>query len=71
MGSVTGVMLGIVAIGGVLALARAAERRAAALREAVEAARRRAGAGSNGADFDGAVLDYRRDPADGVYRAKP
>ncbi|MEL6372045.1 MAG: hypothetical protein AAFY84_00480 [Pseudomonadota bacterium] len=65
MGSVAGLLAGIATIGGVVALARFANRKSAELKSAVEEFRRQAQG-----DFDGTVLDYEQDPDDGVFRAK-
>lgn len=71
MGAMTGLVAGIATIGGAVALYRFARK---GLREAanqVEAAQRKAAEGFAGGGADGAVLDYRKDPADGVFRPKP
>ncbi len=66
MGGMAGIIAGVATIGAGVALYRFIDRRAQAVRDAVETFKRDA-AGDRG----GAVLDYQRDPADGVYRPKP
>ena len=64
MGALTGIIAGVAAVAGVAALYRLAERRARALRDAIEAAR-----GPRPQPGE-PVIDFERDPATGVYRAK-
>ncbi|MBB5518016.1 hypothetical protein [Amphiplicatus metriothermophilus] len=64
MSAMTGIVAGLATAAGAFALYRYAERRARALRRAVEERRRdpqRAGK---------PVLDFERDPETGVYRSK-
>ena len=63
MGSVASIVAGFVVIGGAVAAYRAVNRRANALRSAIEAMRRAGG--------DGDVIDCIKDPRTGVYRPKP
>ncbi|RZO65924.1 MAG: hypothetical protein EVA70_07035 [Parvularculaceae bacterium] len=67
MGALTGIVAGVATLGAAVAIYRFAERKASAVRDAVEEIRRNVGAGGP----EGAVLDYQKDPEDGVYRAKP
>ena len=66
MGALTSVIAGVATIGGVIALTRLARRKAEEI-----AARSGARDGRNSDPDHGRTLDYERDPADGVYRAKP
>ncbi|MEO1014746.1 MAG: hypothetical protein AAFX08_06100 [Pseudomonadota bacterium] len=66
MGGMAGIIAGVATIGAGVAIYRFIDRKTRAFRDAVEEFRREAGA-----DPAGAVLDYERDPADGVYRPKP
>ena len=65
MGALTGIVAGVATIGAAIAIIRFAERRAQDLRETLEEFRNGPGEGGTGA-----VLDYSKDPSDGVYRAK-
>ena len=68
MGPLTGVVAGIVTIGGAVAAYRFISRKSEDVRKALEEFKRQAGMTGN--DLDGAVLDYERDPGDGVFRQK-
>lgn len=62
MGGMAGLIAGVATIGAGLALYRFIDRKARDTRSTLEQFRRRTG--------DGPVLDYARDPDDGVYRRK-
>lgn len=62
MSAVTGIVAGLAAAAGAVALYRFAERRARSLRDALTV--RRDGA------RPGAVLDFEKDPETGVYRGR-
>ena len=64
MSAVTSIVAGFVAAAGAVALYRYAERRARSLRTALRKA-----TGASGADAR-EVIDFERDPATGVFRAK-
>ncbi|MEL6364162.1 MAG: hypothetical protein AAFR11_04915 [Pseudomonadota bacterium] len=59
MGALTGLVVSVAAISGVVALVRAVERRASRAREAFDRSR-----------GEGRVIDYERDPSSGVFRPK-
>ncbi|MBI1366918.1 MAG: hypothetical protein GC153_13305 [Alphaproteobacteria bacterium] len=61
MSATTGIIAGIAAAAGALAVYRLAMRRAQALKTALAEARRPRG---------DRVIDFERDPATGVFRAK-
>ncbi|MBI1391628.1 MAG: hypothetical protein GC152_02695 [Alphaproteobacteria bacterium] len=61
-----GILAGIATIGAGVALYRFLDRKTREATVALEEIRRRGHGGAQGA-----VLDYCRDPADGVYRPKP
>ncbi len=65
MNSVAGVIAGFLVIGGAVALMRFGARKAGDLRRAIDELRGEAqGPG-------GDILDFERDPATGVFKAKP
>lgn len=65
MNSVAGIVAGFLVIGGAVALYRFGARKAGELRRAIDEMRGEAhGPG-------GDILDFERDPATGVYKAKP
>ncbi len=66
METVTGVVLGVVAVSGALALVKLARRARRELQNILHEAAR----GDNGAK-SGDLLDYERDPLTGVFRPKP
>lgn len=63
MGALTGLVVSVAAISGVVALTRALERRGLDARRQFNARRR----GERG---DAAVIDFERDPASGVFVPK-
>ncbi len=66
METVTGVVLGVVAISGALAVLKLARRARRELQNIIHEAAR----GDNAAK-SGDLLDYERDPLTGVFRPKP
>ena len=74
MSAMTGILAGLATIGGAIALSRLA-RRAGAARDSLDQARNARWAhgvrpGASSEEAIGAVLDFERDPASGVYSAK-
>ncbi len=65
MNPVAGVVAGFLVIGGAVALYRFGARKAGELRRAIDELR------GDRASPDGAVLDFERDPATGVFKPKP
>lgn len=65
MNSVTGIIAGFLVIGGAVALYRFGARKAGDLRRAIDELRGEAKGPA------GEVLDFERDPATGVFKAKP
>lgn len=65
MGGLAGILAGVATISAGVALVRFLDRKAREARAALE----ETGLG-NREDLRGAMLDYERDPDDGVYRAK-
>lgn len=65
MNSVAGIVAGFLVIGGAVALYRFGARKAGELRRAIDELR------GDARGPDGAVLDFERDPATGVYKARP
>ncbi|MFN3958350.1 MAG: hypothetical protein ACK4NP_00395 [Parvularculaceae bacterium] len=65
MNSAAGIIAGFLFIGGAVALYRFGARKAGEWRRAIDALRGEA------RGPDGEILDFERDPATGVFRAKP
>lgn len=65
MNSVAGIVAGFIVIGGAVALYRFGARKAGELRRAIDELR------GDARGPDGDVLDFERDPATGVYKARP
>jgi hypothetical protein len=65
MNSVAGIVAGFLVIGGAVALYKFGARKAGELRRAIDELR------GDSRKPDGEVLDFERDPATGVFRAKP
>ncbi|MEM6536543.1 MAG: hypothetical protein AAF742_05905 [Pseudomonadota bacterium] len=70
MGGMAGVLAGVATIGAGVALFRFVEKKARETRAAVDELQRVHKTATGHASGSGRVLDYQRDPADGVYRAK-
>lgn len=68
MSAVTGIVAGLVAAAGVVALTRFVARRARPVRDAIDRAfRASAEPGSKGGET---VIEFEQDPETGVFRAK-
>ncbi len=66
MSAMTGIVTGLAVVGGLVAVARIANRHAKRVRASLDAARR-----SGGPSPVGEILDYEFDGEAGVYRQKP
>jgi hypothetical protein len=63
MNTTAGIVAGLLVVGAAVAAYRYAKRKAGEFRAAIDAFRGPAG--------DGSVMDFERDPATGIYRARP
>jgi hypothetical protein len=64
MNSVAGIVAGFLVVGGAVALYRFGARKAGELRRAIDELR------GDARGADGEVLDFERDPATGIFKAK-
>lgn len=72
MSAITSIVAGIVTVSGLVALTRMAQRKAAEIRKEFDVQN---GVQNGAQNPERAprepVIDYERDPVDGVYRARP